>query len=155
MYANVDANGKAITSNNIPGDKGLVAWSEDGSNHKDEDASAQAVTAKAYLSSSTVTWTKLNQSQITLPKASQIATASGKEFSNNSISDIVIWLYDYLDLGTNTVSGVYGYWTSSFVTDNSNDAWRLRYSGFLGTNSVVDNSYGVRPVITVSKSQLG
>ena len=149
MNSNIDSNGKAITSSDAT-DKGHVAWSEDGNNHKDEGESSQAVTAKSYLLASTASWTKLNQSQITLPTAYQIATAAGKNFDNDTeVSGLPTWLYA-------TVSS-YGYWTSSPYINNNSDAWNVNYEGNLSSGVYFvgnDAALNVRPVITISKSNL-
>ena len=147
MNANIDSNGKAITSANIPNDKGLVAWSKDNSNHASEDESKQATVPKEYLSSSTTSWTKLNQSQITLPTYAQITGAY--------TGSMPIWLYDYLKDTNNSVSEVQGYWTSSPV-QGSFFAWFVTFRGSVGPNVVSNsNTSGVRPVITIPKAQLG
>ena len=145
MNANIDSNGKAITSSDAT-DKGLVAWSEDGSSHKDEDATKQAVTAKAYLSSSTASWTKLKQSQISLPTREQI-----DKISNNNLPT---WLYNYL-IGTSNPVSISGYWLATPSERMENYADDVFQAGFVG-NCQVDDSYtiGIRPVVTISKSQL-
>ena len=154
LNANIDLNGKAITPNNVPDDKGLVAWSEDGTNHKDEDESSQAVTAKAYLSSSTVGWTKLNSSQIKLPTASQIASTAGTTFDGVSmIMGLPAWLYDNMDSTTNAVSGIPAYWTSTPYKSNATNAWGVGAYANLSNYSSA-SAYGIRPVITISKSDL-
>ena len=50
----------------------------------------------------------------------------------------------------------YGYWTVSSRADNSNYAWSVYYNGGTLTNGYVGgaHSHGVRPVITVAKSNL-
>ena len=129
-----------------------VAWSEDGSNHKDEDVSKQAVTAKAALKERTSGWTRLTESQISLPTASQIATASGKIINDNgaSISGLSTWLYSYTKTPV-----AYGYWTSTPFASRSNSAWYVFCDGSLNHNNVDhDDVYGVRPVITVLKTNL-
>ncbi len=128
-----------------------VAWSSDGSNHIAEDESQQAVTAKAYLEEQTSGWTKLNPSQINLPSAEQIATAVGQTFSQTIISGLPTWLISYTD--TNVAPG---YWTSTPCASISYYAWYVFYDGRLSSSYVgSDSSIGVRPVITISKSQLG
>ena len=127
-----------------------VAWSEDGSNHKDEDVSKQAVTAKASLKKRTSGWTKLTESQISLPSANQIATSAGKTFNENSLSGLPTWLYSYTKTPV-----AYGYWTSTPFASDSLDAWYVYYDGRLDSDYVgYGDGYGVRPVITVSKSNL-
>ena len=173
MNANVDSNGKAITPDNIPADKGLVAWiskddyiaaggkdlsNDEGACMYDHICSTNdygPITAEATLEINTKGWTKLVSSQITLPTAIQIATASRTTFDDSIINNLPTWLYDYLDGTTNSVSGIYGYWTSSSYTSNDRYAWGVYYdiSGTLENVNLL-NSYGVRPVITISKSQL-
>ena len=70
------------------------------------------------------------------------------------------WLFDYTNgctsYGCNTAdSSNYGYWTSSPVSGNSRSAWCVDRNGNL-SNYYVDfgSRYGVRPVITISKSAL-
>ena len=52
----------------------------------------------------------------------------------------------------------YGYWTGDMVSkqlDTTAPAWNVGRSGNLGTDTVSDTaSYGVRPVITISKSNI-
>ncbi len=126
-----------------------VAWSEDGSNHKDEDVSKQAVTAKAALKERTSGWTKLDEAQITLPSAYQLVAATGKNFNGEAFSSLPTWVYG--NVNENNI-----YWTS---TPNEKDGWGIQafavsYDGGFGATSVV-SSLEIRPVITISKSQLG
>ena len=122
-----------------------VAWSSDGNNHKDEGANAQAVTAKAALKERTLGWTKLTESQISLPTYDQIYKAAG-----NKASGFSTWLSSYTKTPV-----AYGYWTSSPIASNSYDAWIVHCGGTLNRGSVdYADLYGVRPVITVSKSNL-
>ena len=68
------------------------------------------------------------------------------------------WLFDYTynctSRGCNIADSLtYGYWTSSPVSGRSDVAWLVSNDGDLGFNYIDDVSiYGVRPVITVSKS---
>ena len=129
-----------------------VAWSSDGSNHKDEDESAQAVIAKAALKERTSGWTKLTEAQISLPTVQQIATASGVTFDVSSTS-IISGLPTWLDSYTKTPVA-FGYWTSTPSASASDRAWSVVYGVRSYTVLVGDLSGGVRPVITVAKSQL-
>ena len=148
MDKNIDSNGKGTTSGNT------VAWSEDGDNHKDEDVSAQAVTAKEYLKNSTTSWTKLTESQISLPTGQQIATAGGDSAWTDSTyteTTLSTWLYGNL----NASEAPSAYWTSTPRASYSSNAWIVDCDGTLSGDSVaIDDFSGVRPVITVSKSQL-
>lgn len=70
------------------------------------------------------------------------------------------WLFDYTyscaSYGCDIESGTtYGYWTSSTVSDKTNKAWAVRRNGSLEKHDVDStSSYGIRPVITLSKSQI-
>ena len=113
------------------------------------------ITADKALKERTSAWTKLDEDQITLPSGQQIATADGdtkwtiSTYGNGFES--VKWLYSY----TKFTAGAYGYWTSSPDVLNARYAWTVRHEGRLD-NYVVSNSgiYGIRPVITVLKSNL-
>ena len=93
--------------------------------------------------------------EVSVPSANQIATAGGDsawtgEYTGTTLS---AWLYGNL----NSSSEPYGYWTSTPDASGSDIAWLVSYEGSLDVDGV-DNgidSYGVRPVITVAKSQLG
>ena len=67
------------------------------------------------------------------------------------------WLFDYTngctDYGCSiSDSSNYGYWTSSPYKGNSTYAWLVRRGGYLIDYTVVHAVFGVRPVITISKS---
>ena len=136
-----------------------VAWSSDGNNHKDETEDKQAVTAKAALVERTSNWSstnggKLSEEQmltIKLPTAYQIAEAVGQTFSGSSISGLPTWLNSYTKTPV-----AYGYWTSTPRAGYSDRAWFVSYGGYVNGNGVFDDSsrYGVRPVITISKSNV-
>ena len=70
------------------------------------------------------------------------------------------WLFDYTNsctsYGCNTAnSGTYGYRTSSASARDSNYAWIVGSSGSVVNNYVnYSSNYGLRPVITISKSNL-
>ena len=175
MNANVDSNGKALTPSNIPTDKGTAAWIIDEdwkaaggviTNEMKNDGGAcqyagycatneyGPVSAEKKLKINTKGWIKLSPAQITLPTAYQIATASEKTFNNRQVVEIKTWLKDYLRGATNNVSDVNGYWTSSPKNSSVNSAWRVVYSEGINDHEVYV-PYGIRPVITISKSQLG
>ena len=125
--------------------EGTVAWCKSGN-----DNSCAADGAKAALKERISGWTKLTESQISLPSANQIATSAGKTFNENIVSGLPTWLNS--DTKTPVV---YGYWTSTPNASRSNGAWYVYYDGSLDFNNVADDyNNGVRPVITVSKSNL-
>ena len=140
MDRNIDSNGKGTTSGNT------VAWCKSGS-----DNSCAADGALEYLKTSTTGWTKLTESQISLPSYDQIYKATG-----NKTSGLSTWLF-----GNFNSSELYAYWTSTPCASDSNLAWFVNHDGSLdhGTSGDCDVGdifvNGVRPVITVSKSQLG
>ena len=47
-----------------------------------------------------------------------------------------------------------GYWTSTRRVENSTQAWHVRSYGYLDNSSVTLTVIGVRPVITISKSNI-
>ena len=131
MDRNIDSNGKGTTSGNA------VAWCKSGN-----DNSCSADGALEYLKTSTTSWTKLTSSQISLPTYYQINAANG-----GNDSSLPSWLYGNL----NSDSSPYGYWTSTPMA--SSNAGNVRYDGTLN-HDYVYNDYGVRPVITISKSNI-
>jgi len=69
------------------------------------------------------------------------------------------WLFDYTKECTNygcnvSDSSTWGYWTSSPYKGNSTQAWRVVRNGYLGGNGVIFTGDGIRPVITISKSNI-
>ena len=164
MNANVDSSGKSITST-TPTDKGVVAWvsKEDyiaaGGTESDYGVNGNnnlgPVTLKSTLKTSTKGWVRLESNQITLPTASQITAASGKTFNNSSVTGLSTWLYDYLNSRPNSVSGVYGYWTSTEDNSNSMLSYKVDLSNTLNSIPVITSgTIGIRPVITIPKSQI-
>ena len=141
------------------GNTHTVVWSSDGNNHEDETEDKQAVTAKAALTERTSNWSsanggKLSEEQmltIKLPTAYQIAEALGQTFSGSSISGLPTWLTSYTKAPV-----AYGYWTSTPYAGSSDFAWFVSSSGSVGNTDVIEDSLdiGVRPVITISKSNV-
>ena len=140
------------------GNSHTVAWNSDGNNHKDETEDKQAVIAKAALTERTSNWSSANggklseeqMSTIKLPTANQIAEAVGQTFSGSIISGLPAWLKSYTKAPT-----AYGYWTSTPYAGSSISAWIVGSDGYLINLGVgTDSRYGVRPVITISKSDI-
>ena len=142
MDKNIDSNGKGTMRDN----NNTVPWCKSGNNN-----SCAADGALEYLKNSTTGWTKLTESQIALPTASQIANASGKTFNNNELSGLSTWLCG--NLKNNGVSQCI-YWTSTPHASYFYKAWMVTYDCELYTRDVALGGTGVRPVITVSKSNL-
>lgn len=171
MNANVDSNGKAITPSNIPEDNGKVQWvtKEDylaaGGTESDWNKTNSTfgnnnlgpITAKKTLETNTKSWVKLTNVQITLPTASQIATAVGKKFDNENVVDIganAEWLYDYMYGRKNSINGISGYWTSTPNANNVILVWAVSRGGQVSTSTNTPSGLGIRPVITIPKSQI-
>lgn len=128
-----------------------VAWSSDGSNHKSDDVSKQGLTAKEALENKTSSWAKIKEvGTISLPTAGQIAAASGQVFNGKQISDSN--LAKFLRGGSTSRTQ---YWTSTPVTNTSDRVWAVRSSGLVRTTVSGTTFAGVRPVITISKSDVG
>ena len=69
------------------------------------------------------------------------------------------WLFDYTNgctnSGCNTLdSSTWGYWTSTSYKDNLTYVWRVNGSGLLSGDIVTNAGFGVRPVITIAKSNI-
>ena len=70
-----------------------------------------------------------------------------------------VWLFDYTyectRFGcTKSDSSTYGYWTSTSYKDNSTIVWSVASNGALNHTYVTTTVYGIRPVITISKSNI-
>ena len=64
--------------------------------------------------------------------------------------------YDYSNATQNTYGSYnYGYWTLLPVSNNERGVYLVYYRGYLHINAANEKNRGVRPVITVSKSELG
>jgi hypothetical protein len=76
----------------------------------------------------------------------------------DSYNGTYAWLYDYtngcLDYGCSVEdSSTYGYWTSTPVVGDTDYVWIVISNGSLSEATVeVANGFGLRPVITISKS---
>ncbi len=99
------------------------------------------ITANKVLKERTSSWTKLDEDQIALPSGQQIETAGGD----------TKWLNSH----TKFTTGTYGYWTSSPYASYADSAWGVDSDVILNYGNVsTSGRYGVRPVITISKSNL-
>ena len=124
---------------------GTVAWCNDETQCKtngDWDNTKGPITANAALADRTSTWNKLTAEQkstIKLPTKDQIESAYEGTMPK--------WLYGNLVYST--------YWTSTPYASDFFNAWSVYFSGDAGDNFVYSGgSSGVRPVITISKSQI-
>ena len=126
---------------------GTVSWCKRGSSN-----SCAADGIKESLIEKTTNWNKItDKTKITISTYEQIYKAAG-----NTEKDLPKWLYDYL---YSPYDGEpYGYWTSTPSDSDSSCAYFVTYGASLYSSSFaeVDDSgtNGVRPVITILKSQL-
>ena len=169
MNANVGIDGKAVTSSST--NLSTVAWvtKEDyiaaGGTESDWNRDIRTnkgpITVTNALKEYTSAWT--NISQITLPTADQIANALGLTVdvdNDDLLENLPTWLHDYLEEATHPVSEVYGYWTISYSmysedsTGNYARAYDVTGDGSLYSQDVDANYDGIRPVITIPKSEL-
>ena len=133
---------------------------------------------KTALESDTSTWDKsLKARLITANEVAKITENTGFDAStenqdwfyldSNNQTQIAsstnkskyAWLFDYTNECTNygcnkPDSSNWGYWTSTSYKDNSTYAWHVYRVGSLYNYYVFDNAIGVRPVITISKSNI-
>ena len=121
------------TDSNVPV---TVAWCQSGSSNTCTPNITRYVTYIQTAFGSNVT--------VSIPTKAQIEAAY--------TGSMPTWLYDYLEDTTHPVSDVYGYWTASPLAGYSDDAWFVYCDGDLYFNVVSSDDYGVRPVITISKS---
>ena len=156
MNTNVGVDGKSVTPSST--NLSTVAWvsKEDyvaSGGNVDSDGCCVfndkgPVTATKALKEYTSTWTNLHPSQIKLPTYDQLYKAAG-----NIESNLPIWLYDYLDGTIHSVVDLCGYWLSS-ISPSGAAADVLFDGSFSGTNITSTENDGIRPVITLSKSDI-
>ena len=184
MNANIGADGKALTSESTDkGTVAWCTasdWSKAGGVVTDEMKSDKGacqygklcltnrlgpITANEELSKRTSGWDKItNKEKITLPNVYQIAQASGLVFNNSSTSLILpLWIHENINnMVKNQRVSFYGYWTSTPEIAGNMNAWLVYKVGASAAIHHVESSsgitftgyYGIRPVITISKSNL-
>ena len=81
------------------------------------------------------------------------------QIANSTNKSKYAWLFDYTrectNYGCNTSDlSTWGYWTSTTKTGTTDRAWCVVRYGDLGPDVVSATGYGVRPVITISKSNI-
>ena len=132
--------------------------------------------AATALTKDTQSWnSSLNARLITANEVAKItgntnfdASKTGQEWfyldSNNQTKTATTqgaskyaWLFDYTNNCTNYGCNVadssnYGYWTSTPFADSGSRVWYVDGFGYLHSIYANNTRYGVRPVITVSKS---
>ena len=148
-----------------------VAWNSAGNNSEMKDVkikleedtkdwknTARLITANevAKITGNTVfDASKENQDWFYLDSNNQTQTANSTNKSKYA------WLFDYTydctNYGCNTSDSstlTLGYWTSTTETGTTNHAWRVFSSGDLTIDYVDTPDSGIRPVITISKSDI-
>ena len=129
-------------------------WCASGRNNS---CNADGLTSK--LDEIAEAWKELEREQIGLPSAIQVATADGIVYTDYPdyprISSTNAWLYNWPDNANYGHGAPSGYWTSTPHAGNSYSAWFVYYLGDVGNLEVdYDFDFGVRPVITISKSNV-
>ena len=115
------------------------------------DGGEDSTTCKSINSAEVIALAKsvFNKSgvEVSFPTYDQIYKAA-----SNVTRGLPTWLWDYLDESLHPVDGV-GYWTSTPNADNLNTAWFVVWGALFDSGSVSNSdTYGVRPVITISKT---
>jgi len=99
-----------------------------------------------------------------LPMLSEVMSPVGscKHWVDSGINNgsCKLWLVDYLlsgsfysDTNKTSIANMYGYWLMAANDTYSNSALYVDFNGIVGnTNSATSGYYGIRPVISVSKS---
>lgn len=167
MYANINSSKEAVDGRQTQG-TGLVAWDSSGSNTNG------TMTAMNTLATITSTWKNLEKQTISfftddnnsihniesVESYARLAYFSEIENYDNT-NKTNEYLYNYLALNenvsiTNNVGNVYGYWLLSSSTSGTGYAWSVDYGGTVYSASLFSSkAYGLRPVITVSVSDIG
>ena len=99
--------------------------------------------------------------EVSFPTPEQLLKVDGKSYPE-SYELSAKWLYDNLtkygengDQIEGPYKGVFGYLTASYDPDNSEGVLLVTLEGCISNDSVANSTdYGIRPVITISKSQL-
>ena len=105
---------------------------------------------RSNLKTQTSSWTAEEIISIDLPTYAQIyAVNKSERFSQKT------WLFDYSRNNIHNVD-IHGYWTSTQHASYETGAWAVYENGRLdvGTKGLGGN-HGIRPVITIPKTQLG
>ena len=134
-------------------DLGYAAWSADGSSHIDEPEDKQAVTAKAALAERTANWASVNGGKLNDTQMSMIKLPTADQILGAYTGGIMpTWLYGWTKAPISSI-----YWTSTPAGTGGLDGYAslVTYEGYLdGYYCFVNDSAGIRPVITLSKSNV-
>jgi hypothetical protein len=168
IFAEDDNSYKLILNHNTTA---TVVWNSSGSNSSMNEV-------KTALTKDVSLWESSIKASARLITADEVAAITGNTTFNSSTSNsdsgfyfetntstvpspyagTYSWLYDYTSDCTSygcsiADSSTYGYWTSTPVVGSTNYAWYVRNFASLIRDSVSRAGvFGVRPVITISKS---
>ena len=128
---------------------GNVAWCGDRTlclTNGSWDNTIGPITAQNTLETRTEDWVKLEKEEISLPTMDQIKAT----YYYNQGGNLTMPTWLYVNLNNN------GYWTSTLSSYNTDGAMRLNYDAHTYNAGIeTKNVAGIRPVITISKSQIG
>ncbi len=133
MNMNINSEGKGTRNGNT------VTWCKDSTVN-----SCAADGALEYLNTSTESWKNISKNQISLPTYDQL-----NKVITNGTSESLSWLVSYTDKNIS-----YGFWTSTPSRTNLNNAVYVYGNSDPSEIEDIANCIGVRPVITISKTQL-
>lgn len=86
----------------------------------------------------------------------EILSVTGKD---SNFKREYAWLFSYTNdcvtYGCYQSDGsTYGYWTSTSNNTNKTDAWSITFKGSMENSITSSNNYGIRPVVSILKSDL-
>ena len=142
-----------------------VAWNSSGNN------SGEPVTANIQLSTDTAGWVGTAR----LISAQEVANITGTSWDESTATSIFYfeesqksgqgtsaytWLFDRtkdcISYGCNVADSTNdGYWTSTFRAGRRDLAWTIKFEGYVSNTNVRSDYYGIRPVMTIAKEDLG
>ena len=146
-----------------------VAWASSGTNANGP------VEVKTQLESDVASWNSAVKNTARLIEASEIAKITGNttwtagesyyyfhdntqtQYKGTAGTNKFAWLFDNTynctTYGCNVAdSSNNGYWTNTAYSGNSDSSWYVYYRGLLYRDSAASGYYGVRPVVSVSRS---
>lgn len=129
-------------------DNDTLSWCDsEGDNPRNNGCNADGLTNKLHYIRDV--WFNLDKDQINLPTYDQIYNVNNSENITSST-----WLYGNLN-SKNNIMLPPGYWTSSADLTESDSAFSVgNFYQYFGSQYVTNDDYGIRPVITVAKSDI-
>lgn len=180
LYANINKEGMPIDSSEVIINNS--AWISK-ADYKDNNTygtygnvNKGPISAINFANEATKTWTNIENLNETyndeggrfvdfsltgkarIPKLNEMVTAKC-DIKNFSVQSCPLWIINYTNLQTYYKSNPYkviinsrGYWILS--SSSSDKAYFAYYDGYVSPGAYVDGIYGIRPVISVSKSNI-